>query len=699
MLMKMKPYLEPFAGLRAAVPSQLRQTLDLVIGTITPPLDQPNCATAIGTIFACIILYGDSLPFTRSEFQSLLEEVKEIAEIVKEQSIAIQGTPPSGQMRKRKTDYPVWSLLLELPPEAMPLRVALGSEGVRALLERTQINEKYCTAIRKDISKYGRPEVGDERLTQDLADVHFGRGWLAHFNRVDREVRRMVELPDPNGPTRPDSAKPRHQLDILAVLRWRFEYPNPKHRQASLDDSHLPQAQFSRAVYEVRQRVEQGDAGAVVCAVSLLNRLAPELVLSLPLVTPDLRLNYVGLDIARGAMVLDLNALFPNARRPPPGTATLFHQSDRVLTVPLPTFLANSLRERWAQHSDAQLLGDLLGWVKVDHTQSLVTCETCKLKSSLARASKSTGAMAIATGVDRLMAAALTWDFSLIGSARMYYGLLTGKSIHTCSSMLFKSMDWGEPDLEASQIPAAGSMSVLTQDGVKQIFGYLEQQCTDSWPARRCSLDRLLTHHDHYTRYSVALMAFCLGLRPVKAYRLLAQDLLSGQALITIHDKQGSDPLMAQPTSLNALVLEQIRQYVSHCQSLIQRLEKQEISQGTTLAATLNSTLEGQGFLFLFRSSRGAPRPAGASTVWGVLPAHLRVPGNVGRHFWQNFLRTQGLSSRDVDRFMRHRIVALENNTNSQSASPHQSYQRIQDAQVQVLQAMGISVVSGLRRA
>ena len=156
---------------------------------------------------------------------------------------------------------------------------------------------------------------------------------------------------------------------------------------------------------------------------------------------------------------------------------------------------------------------------------------------------------------------------------------------------------------------------------------------------------------------------------------------------------------MAQPASLNAMVREQLRQYVAHCQALVDRLEKLDASKGTALATALKSALNGNGFLFVFRSVRGAIRPAGAGTVWGALPRQLRVPGNAGRHYWQNVLREQGLGSRDIDRFMRHRVVGLENNTSSQSASPQQSYRRIQEAQVEVLRTLDIGVVTGLRRA
>jgi hypothetical protein len=207
-----------------------------------------------------------------------------------------------------------------------------------------------------------------------------------------------------------------------------------------------------------------------------------------------------------------------------------------------------------------------------------------------------------------------------------------------------------------------------------------------------------MTHHAHYTRYCVALISFNLGLREVYAYRLNARELMAGQAQVVVHDKQGGDRLMAQPVNINGLVREQIRQYGGHCQALVERLGKINSVDAATFSSAIALALRGQGPLFLIRQARGGIRPAGAANTWGQLPNEFRVPGNVGRHFWQNVLRTHGLSSRDIDRFMRHRVVGLESNTSSQTASPAQSFARIDRIQSQVLSALGITALAGLRK-
>lgn len=154
---------------------------------------------------------------------------------------------------------------------------------------------------------------------------------------------------------------------------------------------------------------------------------------------------------------------------------------------------------------------------------------------------------------------------------------------------------------------------------------------------------------------------------------------------------------MAQSVAINSLVREQIQQYLAHARALHRRLVKLDDPKLHPLIESLEKTLRGEGLLFVTVSDRGAIQAAGSGPIWTNLPETIRVPGNVGRHFWQNSLRAHGLGSRDVDRFMRHRVVGLENNTTSQIATPRESFNRIERVQLQVLNALGIGVISGLR--
>ena len=689
--------LEPVARLRSAIPETCQPMLDQLFGMVPLPPDQPSCATATATLAKCLVDYAETIANSRPFFLEWAGAAQCIHDSVSTHTHQIQGMVPSAPLTGRLAEFPALALLLTLRDEHLPLRVALGAEVARCLLEQTELKQDYCVALRRDTVRYGRPQPGEVRTPEDLAELGFGRGWLVRFHKTDAQVRRRVEL-DEFGPRRPPHAHPHHVLDLLARLRWRLDYPNPKHRQAAIDDSHLPLAHYRRAATMLRTRVEAKDGAAVIQSLELLVNLPPLLVLSLPLVTGYRPFNILGICVRTGCLLLNLRTLFPHRAQPPMATAHLFKVSGDIVVLPLPVFLAEEIQRRSQIYPQAVLLGDLVDWVRVDPRNSLIPHESCKLHASLARASKSTGAISLALGNDRLVSACLTTDFSLIGSARMYYARLTGREIHTGCTRLYGGMGWGMPTMEAEQLPPLGSRASLHLDGVKHLFSALAEAVTASLPGRNAHALRLLEHHIHFTRYSAALISFCAGLREVQCYRLLAEELLYGQDQIVVHDKQGGDVLMAQPALLNAQVREQICLYAAHARALVQRLQRLNDRHGLLLAQRLRIAVEGTGPLFLTLSPSVAVHAAGAHFTWREMPESIRVPPNVGRHFWQNVLRERGLSSRDIDSFMRHRVVGLERNTNSQVCVPHQALGRIEATQLVVMREVGIQALAGLRR-
>ena len=699
MLMKITPGCEPLQIVRACIAPENLPTFDLLVGSISLPIEQPNLGLFIQKLASCFLTYVQEIPNQRSEFQALVTQVAAVSESVSSQLKAISIWQPQGQMKSRAGVYPEVSLLEVLWDEQTPLRLALGADVALALLNQSKLNTNYCNQIRKDAKKYGRPEGADQRDPCDLAELQFGRAWLPRFLKIDREIRRRVELSDPKNP--PSSQRPaaKHRMDLLARLKWRFDYSNPKHRQAGFDDSHLQLEQYCRATTQARKSLEQGEKKALLKIAAILTGFPADTVFWVPLISTLHPLHIVGINVERGSMCLELKYLFPFMKRPSNESAHLFMESGDMLEIPLPCFFAEHLRTLTRENINAQYLGDLADWTVLSSRDQLVTNESCKLNSSLARASKSAGPITIQTGATRLLAAAITWDFSLIGSARMYYARLTGAEIFSACNAYFHQVGWGAPTMAADDIKAAGSHCTLTDHGAAALFSFLANRVNTARPGRHAGFARLSNYHQHYTRYTVALLSFCLGLRSVRAYHLLSRDLINGQTSIVVHDKQGGERLMAQSAHLNQLALEQVTQYLAHCSALVRRLSVTDSPHASSLTAALQKSLSGEGFLFHTQSKSGAIRPVGTHFVWDEFPPQLRVPGNIGRHFWQNKFRLEGLLSRDIDRWMRHRVVGLENNTTSQVTSNLTAFQRIDRVQTSVLTHMGITVISGLRRA
>ena len=700
MLMKPPFSLEPLARAREFVPTDAIATFELLISAVPMPPDQPYCAQVIATAADCFIKYARTIGHVRADFDGAIADAVAIANAIHVNQRQIEGAPPSAQLKGRTGEYPVWTLLSQLTADQAPLCVAAGAELAICLLLQNQAHPHYYQQLLRDSKKYGRPTAESDRQFDDLVDIGFGRGWLAHFTRIDKLIRRAVERPDPNGPARPDHANPLHRLDLLARLRWRLDYPNPKHRQAVGDDSQLTMHQLKRAAGIVRSQVEASSSDAMVACMAMITGFSGEVVLSLPLVTKSLLLDTLGLEGELGLLNLDLDAIAPSRARPVVGTEHLFFASSDVLALPLPVFLVQEIQRRHLEFPNATHLGDLVTWRGVDPRSTLIQGETCRLKASLARASHSMAAHAIQIGVDRIMAACLTWDFSITGSARIYYTRLLGADLQHEQERLWSSLTWGPAHSNRTlSFPDCGSRCVLSDRGVQQVFSHLSESCIKIAPGKTGSLSRLLEHHLLYTRYCVCFLSFCFGLREAQDYRLLGADLSFGQALIIVRDKHRQNSLMSQPAVINVIAKEQIQHYRAHCAALIARLKRFNDRTAVSMSQALTGVVDGQGPLFLAFNSRGAPHPIGSAESWGKLPPELRVPANVGRHYWASKFHDLGLSSRDIDRFMRHRVVGLENNTSSQVSIPADSFSRIENAQVEVLNDLSISALVGLRRA
>jgi integrase len=199
--------------------------LDQLLGMVPQPPDQPSCATATATLAKCLVDYAETIANSRPFFLEWAGTAQCIHDSVSTHTQDIQGMVPSAPLTGRLAEFPALALLLTLRDEHLPLRVALGAEVARCLLEQTELKQDYCVALRRDTVRYGRPQPGEVRTPEDLAELGFGRGWLVRFQKTDARVRRRVEL-DELGPRRPPHAHPHHVLDLLARLRWRLDYPN-----------------------------------------------------------------------------------------------------------------------------------------------------------------------------------------------------------------------------------------------------------------------------------------------------------------------------------------------------------------------------------------------------------------------------------------------------------------------------------------
>ncbi len=687
---------EPLNRLRAAVPVAVHKTLEQLLGLIIPPTDQSSCATVVSNMTSCLIEYGKSICHVRDEFSMLMLDAATIQTAMVEGAVGIQGQPPGLCMYKRVNQFEAWTLLSETPLTGGPIRMAVGAEIAQCLLCQRTAHEPHFRQLRKAMEQYGRRPQNEVPLVDDLVDLNFGKDWFPKYVRNDSIVRQSVELPDPDGPPRSRGVVAKRPAELMMALRNRSLHIDVKHRQASMDDSHLTPDQFLNAARAIRRRAEEQVDDGAVQALCVLTGWTPKQACSLPLLQSIEETDSVALDVGKGLICVNLSHLLPGRRMPGAMTSHLFHQSSDWLKIPIPDFLAGEIQRRSQINPDAILFGDLVHWTPTNHRESVIDGDPAKLKSSLSRTARTTGAYAIHVGLSRLVAANLGLDYSLIASSRMYYARVTSEEIVAGASELYERMDWGGSSAGKASTTAFGSHYVLTMQGAQSLFNELATSCRNPWPGRRGSAKTLLAHHKEFTIYVVALLSFCLGLREARDYQIQVVDVSRGQCHLRIHDKHGGDRMMAQISRLNKLVVEQVRLYLAHCNVLMRRLSGSSDPAGLKMLGALSAHAREVGPLFLIPRQSGRPEPAGSANTWLTLPLQLRVPGNAGRHFWQNVFRERGLSSGDIDRFMRHRVVGLENNSTASLAQGAASFERIDVIQVAVLNEMGVQPVGGL---
>jgi len=689
--------LEPLLRLRQLLTSQGSIFLDGVMAAVgSIPADQPHAATVVLTLVDSFLQYSAELGPVKAPYEQLLRLGEELRAAVAEHRTDIQGHPPRSQLDGRRLSYPVWTLAMELTDGHRPLRIALGAEVARALVQRRPMLETYCTKLRRDIPVLGRHASETElALPEDLEALGFGAKWIASFRTTDRLVRRMVSSRPPSGPDAPDDLG---TADLIRRLSYRFTYPAANDRKGIQHDGCVRPEVLREVARAVRCGVESGCDQSFIHAASMLTGFSSKAVVSIPLVAGEPGVVGVALADDGHCFFLDLNALFPSRVVPDASVARLFEHSGSIARFYCPAFFAREVIRRKLRSPHAATLGDLVNTSVANARQAMLARDHSKLYASLARCIRSMANTGLWLGADRLTLAFQTWRFSIINSARAYYARLTHDDVLLTADSLFGGLDW-LPVADGTPHEAFGSRCVLTAAGVAEIFSYLASACQELKPGRRANLERLLEHHEALARYTGALLAFSLGAREASEYGFMANELCLGQSQVVLRDKGKNDRVRFLPVPLNGIVREQIRQWTAHCAALARRLHDECEEHAIKLRMRLEAIASSAPVHLLVGLRDAEPASLGSADIWGSLPDHLHVPANVGRHFWQNALRAHGHNSRDIDRWMRHTVLMLDPNDSDQDSIASAAFSRIAATQEKVLSGLGIRAISGLRRA
>ncbi len=691
-------YPSPVAAARGDLSTDATATFMRLLGAVNTPNDQPNVTLVIRNLSMAFRFYGQTLTRLKDPFQQLIHDVQQLEDELN--GLLKNDVTPSCQLSGRLLKFPAWRLALQLNGSHTQILIACGAEVARALLLSEQLDARYCKHLSRDLQFLSSADAQDPLDEDDLAQLGFGQKWMAHFERINRVVKQLVQHPNPDGagPERPNglSAAFSIQRRVMAAI----SFPVMKQRAAALNHRNVSPHQFFSIALELRTRVVDGCTTAACVALQILTSLTAELVLSLPL-RRDPNQYWIGcLNVTDGVIELNFDCIFPSRRRPKPAARHLFEPSGSVTRSPLPSFMVDFLQAALRQHPAATCIGELLDWPLVDVRANLLPALPSRITPSVARAAQSLGVNAVAMGLPRTLAATMTWDFSLMPTARAYYARLTKEEISSTWADYLDELGWTVAQPTRDALLPFGSLCCLIDTAVTSIFLHLAQQVQTARPGRHAGLDRLIQHHNAYAVYLAALISFCCGLRERTVYQIRADDWGKDAPFAALNDKRSGKRKDDRPVVVCDTVRTALGQWRGHCAGLLARIDRLDSSSHlATLKDQLLSIAAFAEVPLLFSIKDHQPIPMGSSAVWDTLPAELAAPANCGRVYWLNVLSKAGFRSSDIDIFMRHSVPGLETNASTYAFAILPTLHRIGMLQDRKLATVLPRLQSGLRNA
>jgi hypothetical protein len=691
--------LGPIAQLFSATHPEQQNLLRRLLGTIPTPADAPNAPRVIARVGRAISAYRQTLAHLRQPHAELFRQVELLTQAIA--PLCKKDITPATQLVGRQKEYPVWRFLLLADEAHQRLLIAAGAEIIYALLHLQLCSNRFFGGALRDLNKLSRPGAREPLDEEALATLHFGAGWVGHFMRVDRTLRKLMLQPTPPGSDLFEGAARAHQRLRDSIVQH-AAFPQQKHRAGVSNHRHLPPSQLRAVLCAVRQRTAEGDCSAIDEALQILTGLPSDVVLQIPMRRRPPGNDWCAhLDLAEGVLLLNLDSIFPSRRRPPLTSLDIFEPASAEVRSPLPDFLHRALQIRLNTEPHARCVGDLLNWPSASGERSnLLPDQPTRILPSIARARASLAIDAIGTGVPRSIAAAMCWDFGLIPTARPYYLRLDHSVIHLHWCGYLEAVGWNISTAAQEYLQAFGAHCVLSKSGTRRVFEHFVHQVQALAPGRNCRLEKAIRHHNAYARYVGAVLSFCSGLRGRNVYDINAHTWQPGHVIALLNDKRHSRLDFERPVALSNFSRLILRDWFAHCAALKGRIVRAtEASNWQSVIQQLAAIEHHQNVPLVFLVNDNHPCPIGHAEVWNSLPPALATPANAGRSFWASKLQECGCSSFLIDIFMRHAAHGLESESSSRSLPLDDALQELILVQDAVISEIGMPYVYGLRSA
>ena len=668
-------------------------TLRNLMHVLNGPEDAPRLQTALESVFKAVQSYEATL----SKPSKTFELVKNNLEYLCEDAAAVfERFPISAHLDqpllRRLTAHAPYALCLTLAAlrdaDIGAAREATGLEIALGLATAKRFHSGFANQIRRTLT----PELLATRKNV------FGRpaDWPNQYVKMRVKAAKLFE---DGGDSDPEGTGDVRLFDIGAgfELSRKMRYAAPRQRQALLDRRHQTFMQLQASASALMMRAISYDQTALLTLVAFSSGLTLRLTKEIPLASRGDENDWMMvLDVDAGTIKTNLDSLFPGAAMPL-GYDKCFRSANRIAVKPLPARLATILKELFAHNSWARTLAELLPEASTSGRQLTLPDNTSVLAPSAKRFLISAAPLAVQLGIDRLAAALLTNDFSVVPSSKLYYCRVRRTEIWEASAALFEALGWGAPAPLQTGLPV-GSCIVPRREAISAWWCWMAEEISALTPGRHCGLTRLLTFHNAYARLCASFSVLCLAAREAGELRFTTHNLRAEARFSSFVDKHvGIFPGEVR-VPINELLRRQLKFWMAHCQALQRRLKRMSDSPAKDLMRMLDGYLSGVSRALYFEIDviRCRPIPLGSATLVRWWPEALRFTSDFGRHFWEVELRDAKVRSSRIDVLLRHITLGVEAHCSTNADRLKDIAAEICFTQERLLEALGVQPVPEL---
>lgn len=655
---------------------------------LPPPVDGCRVGNVIAGAAASVEAYRVTLVKPSAAFLEVAEKIKVLAmettDFLDRREWPAELVDPLYRSFRRS---PSWALMFRICGSDMPegAVAAVGGELALSMATRKPFNQSFAQHLVEALT-------GNPAICSDGTPI-----WRKKALKSLVAANALFECG--RNAAHEAAASDGFTLALGRIFRARIALAREKDHQAVLDHRAQSMAQIRQSAAWLRQRVEAGDESAMQMVIGILGLVPMSLVLDMPLLGPWTDDYLMGFDLDEGCLKTTHSLFVSGGAKPHPGRDSAVVPAGEVIVKPFPRFLLAALSKKRDATPQARTVGALLTKASArsrDMTMASSGNDKPRLKATVARFANGLGKFAVNEGIDRYLAALITNDPRVVPTGKFFYAQASRDEIWSATQSLYQALGWGESAAMVSG-PAVGSQVTPEETSVSEWAAWLLSTVKTLAPGRRYTFGGLCRHHNAFAMACASIATFFLALRERSPVHLLASDCTGERVSIAVSDKHCGLVAAGHKIPLHPILSEQLSLWLAHCRCLEARLAKLSIAEASPLRQRLRKILAGEKMpMFFAINRRKGVHSITADELAKWWQQELGLEANFARHFWQTALRSTGVSSSDIDAFVRHHQRGSDARSSSSSKVPAIVRQEILDAMDCIVDRLKIQAIPGL---